>query len=196
MPEWREIPIRDLPPELTRQVHQKIRFHGVTMVVSRANGGEPACCSGTFAKVNEMAGILTARHVWEIIERAPTLALLVGGQPYYLDPRILLAFGPDYEDTLPEVDARVPDIAFVRVPPQACSAIEAYGKVFYSIDRRRDNPDMALFSDQGFWILAGSPQALFDTATSMAPSFLYDTFVDKHVEAGNWDYLFVNLNQR
>ncbi len=28
----------------------------------------------------------------------------------------------------------------------------------------------------------------------MAPSFLYDTFVDRHIEAGDWDYLFVNLN--
>ena len=194
MPEWREIPIRDLPSELTREVHQKIRFHGVTMVAARADGGEPVCCSGTFTTINGIAGILTARHVWEIIERAPTLALLVGGRPYYLDPRILRAFGPGYDDTLAEVAARVPDIAFVHIPPEACGAIEAYGKVFYSIDRRRRDPEMAFFSDRGFWILAGSPQALFGAATGMAPSFLYDTFVDRHVEAGAWDYLFVNLN--
>lgn len=194
MPEWREIPIRDLPQELTLEVHQKIRLHGVTMVVPSGDGTEAVCCSGTFTQINGMAGILTARHVWDVIERAPSLALLAGGQPYYVDPRVLRVFGPGYEDTLPEVDAAVPDIAFVRIPPFARGAIEAYGKVFYSIDLRRQDPEVEFFSERGFWVLAGSPQALFNAETRMAPSFLYDTTVDRRVEIGDWDYLFVNLN--
>src|SRR5260370_22292188 len=172
-------PIRDLPPELTREVHQKIRLHGVTMVVAPSDRGEPICCSGTLVTVKAMARILTDRHVWEVIEDATSLPLLVGAQPYHLDTRILRGFGPDYLATLPETDVRVPDIAFIRIPPQAFNAIEAYGKVFYSIDRRRENPNTAPFSKRGFWILAGSPQVLFDAATGMVPSFLYDTFVDR-----------------
>jgi hypothetical protein len=164
------------------------------MVAVPADGGEAICCSGTLATVDGVAGVLTARHVWNLVEGAARLALLVGGQPYYLEPRILRGLGPECQVPLPEVGARVPDIALIRIPPQACSAIEAYGKVFYSIDRRRTDTSMALFSNRGVWILAGSPQVLFDVATGMAPSFLYDTFVDRHVEAGDWDYLFVNLS--
>lgn len=195
MPDWRDIPIPHLPPELMRQVHEKIRFHGVTMVCSRADGTEPVCCSGTFAQINDVVGILTARHVWESIKRTPTLTLLVGGKPYYLKREILQALSPEYADKLPSFDAaRIPDLAFVRLPPLARGPIEAYGKVFYSIDLRRQNPEMKDFNQRGFWILAGSPQALLDANTGMAPSFLYDTSVDKHSVIGDWDYLFVNLN--
>ena len=112
MPGGREIPIRDRPPELTLQVHQKIRLHAVSMVRPAVRGAEPICCSGTFVQLNGMASILTARHVWTEIERAASLALLVGGEPYYLDPRILRGLGPVYDGTLPGVGARVPDIAF------------------------------------------------------------------------------------
>jgi hypothetical protein len=194
VPEYREFPIRDLPRELISQVHGKIRLHAVTMVVARGDGGEPLCCSGTLVTVNEIRGVLTARHVWELIQPSPTLALLVGGKPYFLKPEILRAFAPDQHENLEEVGASVPDIAFIRVPPPAAIDIEAYGKVFYSIDRRRETPDVASFTERGFWVLTGSPQALFDAATGMAPSFLYDTFVDKHVAVGAWDYLFMNLS--
>jgi len=194
MPEWREFPIRDLPRDLISQVHDKIRLHGVTMIVARADGGEPVCCSGTLVTVKEMRGILTARHVWDVIKPSPTLVLLVGGKPYYLKPQILRGFAPDFQGTLGELGARVPDIAFIRIPEPAVSDIEAYGKVFYSIDRRREDADVASFTERGFWVLTGSPQVLFDAATGMAPSFLYDTFVDKHVTIGAWDYLFINLN--
>jgi len=192
--EWREIPIRDLPQELVGEVHEKIRLHAVTMVVPHGDAHEPVCCSGTFVTLNGMRGILTARHVAELIQPAQTLALLVGGKPYYLTPEILRVFGPDPNDTQTEFGATVPDIAFLRMPPQASSDVEACGKVFYSLDRRRENADISAFSNRGFWILAGSPQVLLDASAGMAPSFLYDTFVDKHVTLGAWDYLFVNLN--
>lgn len=198
MPEWREVPIRNLPEELTREVHQIIRLHSVTMVVSGVGGTKPFCVSGTLTRVAGMAGILTARHVWEQIERASTLTLLVGGLPYDVDPQVLRAFGPRLENTLPGFpSARVPDLAFICIPPVYHLPIEAYGKVFYSIDLRRQNPEMDVFSELGFWILTGSPQVLFNTETGMAPSFLYDTTVEKmSVDSGDWDYLFVNLNLR
>lgn len=194
MPEWRAVPIRDLPRELTAQVHQKIRFHSVAMLLAPVDGADPVCCSGTLTQVNGMSGILTARHVWSRIERSPSLALLVGRQPYYIDPRVLRAFGPVGQDSLPDMGATVPDLAFVRIPLPARSALEVYGKVFYSIDLRRNDPQLDLFSETGFWILAGSPQALYDPQTGATPSLLYDTTVEKRVEVSPWDYLFVDLN--
>lgn len=194
MPARREIPIKELPPELTAQVHDKIRLHAVSMVLPPVGESDPRCCSGTLVQLNEMVGILTARHVWTEIQRAASLALLVGGQPYYVDPQVLRAFGPADDGTLPEVGARVPDIAFVRLPTLARGPIQAYGKVFYSIDARRQSPDIDLLGERGFWILAGSPQALAKPDTGMVASFLYDTSVQKRVTFGGWDYLFVNLN--
>lgn len=194
MPARRDIPIKELPPELTAQVHEKARLHAVSMVLPPIGETDPRCCSGTLVQINEMVGILTARHVWTEIQGAPSLALLVGGQPYYVDPRILRAFVPLGDGTLPIVGARVPDIAFVRLPLLARGPIQAYGKVFYSIDARRQTSDLDLFGERGFWILAGSPQALARPDTGMVPSLLYDTSVEKRVTFGAWDYLFVNLN--
>jgi len=194
VPEWREFPIRDLPAELIRQVHQKIRLHGVSMVAARGDLDKHLCCSGTLVTVNEMRGILTARHVWDVIRSSSILTLLVRGKPYYLKPNTLRAFAPRSQGIIETIGTKAPDIAFVQVPVLAVKDIEAYGKVFYSIDRRRENPDTASFNERGFWILSGCPQLLFDPSTGMVPSFLYDTFVDKYVSVDVWDYLFMNLS--
>jgi len=106
----------------------------------------------------------------------------------------ILAFAPKSQATLAELGAKGPDIAFIQVPLLAGNDIEAYGKVFYSIDRRRENADVASFTERGFWILTGSPQVLFNPSTGMVPSFLYDTFVNKYLSVGVWDYLFMNLS--
>jgi hypothetical protein len=163
------------------------------MLLAPVGGADPTCCSGTLVDVNGMAGILTARHVWSRIERSASLALVVGRQPYYIDPRVLRAFGPVGEDILPATGATVPDLAFIRIPPPARSDLQAYGKVFYSIELRRKDPEVDVFGETGFWILAGSPQTLYDPQTGATPSLLYDTTVEKRVQAGDWDYLFVNL---
>jgi hypothetical protein len=190
----REIPIRDLPPTLTHQVHEQIRLHSVAMAVSARSTTEPMCCSGTFVRINDMPGILTARHVWTKIQRSSRLALLVGGRPYEVDPSTLRALGPSDQATLPEVNASVPDVTFLRLPEPFYRAIESYNKVFYSIDIRRQDTQLDLFGEQGFWILTGSPQILFDTEHRLVPSFFYDTSVERRTVCGDWDYLFVNLN--
>jgi hypothetical protein len=194
MPARRDIPIKELLLDLTRQVHEKIRLHAVSMVLPPVGGADPRCCSGTLVQLNEMAGILTAGHVWTEIERAPSLALLVGGEPYYVKTEVLRAFAPPSVGTLPGVAAQVPDIAFVRLPTIARGRIEAYGKVFYSIDARRKNAEIDPLDERGFWILAGSPQALARPDTGMVASFLYDTSVQKRLTVGAWDYLLVNLH--
>lgn len=194
MPARREIPIKELPSDLTRQVHEKIRLHAVSMVLPPLGNADPRSCSGTLVQLNEMIGILTARHVWTAVERAPSLALLVGGQPYYVKPEVLRAYVPVGSGKLPDSRAQVPDIAFIRLPPITRGPIEAYGKVFYSIDARRRSSDIDLLDERGFWILAGSPQALAKPDTGMVASFLYDTSTEKRVTLGEWDYLFVNLH--
>lgn len=194
MPQRRDVPIRELPSELTAQVHERIRMHAVSMVIPTADDTHPLCCSGTLTQVNGIPGILTARHVWDMIMVAQTLTLLVGGEPYWLDPHLLQAFGPVKEEILLDIRARVPDIAFVRIPMPARRDIEASNKVFYSIDSRRRDPEIDLFGERGFWILAGSPQELVDSDTRRVASFLYDTTVERRIEVGDWDYLFVNLD--
>lgn len=195
-PRRRDIPIRDLPQDLVAEVHRKIRLHSVTMILSMTEGADPTCCSGTLVEINGEVGVLTARHVWTgMLRAARTVGLLVGGhEPYWIKPDVLRAFGPHENGVLPDTSVQIPDLALVRIPPVARGTIVAAKKVFYSLDIRRQNPEMDFFGERGFWILAGSPQTLFDAKTSMAGSLLYDTTVERRVELGDWDYLFVNLN--
>lgn len=196
MLELREIPLRDLPIELTLKMHEEIRRYSVTMWVNDADGSNHLFISGTLARVANRAGILTARHVWNRIRRAPTLNIWVGYHDR-LDLSILRTFGPRIEGFLPEIpEAEVPDLALVEIPAHDLRRIEAYGnKAFYSIDARRQNPEMDLFSERGFWVLSGSPQVLVNHDTREAPSLLYDTTVERSpLVIGDWDYLSVNLN--
>ncbi len=194
VPGRREIPIRELPGYLTEAVHRKIRRHAVSMVLPPVGDAAPRCCSGTLVRLNEMDGILTARHVWTAIAGGANLALLVGGAPYYLDRRVLRGLGPKADATLPDGGASVPDIVFVRLPPRARGDIEASDKVFYSVDLRRAVAGIDILDGRGLWILAGSPQALAKPDTGMVASFLYDTTMAKHTKSGGWDYLLVNLD--
>jgi len=195
-PGRRDIPIRDLPQDLVADVHQKIRLHSVAMAISLADSADPFPCSGTLVEINGVVGVLTARHVWtDLLKVARTVGLLVGGhEPYWIKPDVLRTFGPCADGVLPGTSVQIPDLAFVRIPPVARGRIEAAKKVFYSLDVRRRDPQMDFFSERGFRVLAGSPQALFDSKTSMVGSLLYDTTVERRVEQGDWDYIFTNLN--
>lgn len=194
--EMRYVPIRDLPPGLVAEVHQKIRLHSITMVLPQADDSAVACCSGTLVQLAEEVGVLTARHVWTFaLKRAATVGFLVGGQePYWIKPAAMRAFGPPDTGIFPGTNARIPDLAFVRIPAIARGTIEAARKVFYSLDARRNALDIDILGERGFWILAGSPQALFNPSTSMAGSLLYDTTVEPRIELDGWDYIPVNLN--
>jgi len=159
--EKRYVPIRDLPPGLVAEVHQKIRLHSITMALPSADGSDVSCCSGTLVQVADEVGILTARHVWTLaLKSAVTVGFLVGGhEPYWIKPAAMRAFGPPDTGLFLGTNARIPDLAFVRIPPIARGTIEAARKVFYSLDARRNASDIDLLGERGFWILAGSPQA-------------------------------------
>lgn len=195
-PGRRAIPIRDLPQNLVADVHQKIRLHSIAMVLSVAETADPFACSGTLVEINGIVGVLTARHVWtDLVKVARTVGLLVGGhEPYWIKPDVLRAFGPRADGVLPGTSVQIPDLAFVRIPPVARGTIEAAKKLFYSLEVRRRDPQLDLFSERGFWVLTGSPQALFDSTTRTVGSILYDTTVERRIEQGDWDYIITNLD--
>ena len=60
------IPIRNLPRDFTKAIHDHIRVYSVTMLMAdRVQDHSVIPCSGTLCSFGSKAGIVTARHVWE-----------------------------------------------------------------------------------------------------------------------------------
>ncbi|MFQ5853076.1 MAG: hypothetical protein ACE5JU_21155 [Candidatus Binatia bacterium] len=193
MVEFRQVPIRIFPTEFAAAIHEQIRLFSVTMVVDR--GGKDAyTCAGTLCKISGNRGIITARHVWERLSREREVLVLAGRAHVPLDPRLLCPVVPSAVERLPKSDAEIPDIAFLRIPDCDCVSLEAHGKVFYSLDRRLLDPQIALYTEHGYWALYGAPQALLDPRYGAASSFMYGTSISNHFEFGTWDYFEINLD--
>jgi hypothetical protein len=118
------------------------------------------------------------------------LLFLVGNKPpYEVNRDNVQAFGPNGALQLREIGVEVPDLVFLRMPVRDLRVIEARGKVFYSMDRRRS--DRSMLQKGGFWVVADSPQALLDRERRLAASPLNDTGIEKRINRLGWEYLFV-----
>jgi hypothetical protein len=152
------VPVSNIPDHLTAEANQCIRRHCVSMVVADDNEklGEP--CAGVLCIIEGAAGVLTARHVWERLSRAQKLVLMLGpNQPYRIARSLLDASAPLRSQVQGLAGATVPDIAFIPLPTSIKASIEARHKVFYSLDRRRNEAAFDLYGDAGFWVAIGSP---------------------------------------
>lgn len=189
------VPVPQIPKELTTDVNQHIRRHSVSMVVADEDETLGRPCGGVLCLIEGMAGVLTARHVWDDLRRAQKLILMLGPRhPYRIDRTLLHALVPDSSATPKFDDARTPDIAFIPLSSKHKASIEARQKVFYSIDRRRGDFAFDVYGDSGFWIAVGNPVEMMRREDRAVRSLSYITDVEKSVEYGQWDYLFVNLN--
>lgn len=188
------IPVPQLPDYLTNEVNEAIRLYSVSMVVSDKEESRGLPCAGVFVTIDGQPGILTARHVWTEMHKREKLILMVGGRPIRIRTSLLTAYHPQSRPILEPFDAQVPDIAFVTLSSNNKGSIEAYGKVFYSVDRRASDSTFDLHGDDGFWIAIGSPQALLRRDIGAVGSLTYITGIEKRIEFEGWDYLFVNLD--
>ena len=194
-PERELVPIPNLPASLTAQANAHVRQFCVSMVVVDDLEVDGSPCAGVLCTINGLAGILTALHVWERLARAKTLVLMLGAKdPYRIERKLLHAVAPTQARAPQLCDAKVPDIAFIPLPQQNKAYIETKRKVFYSVDRRRNDQSFDLFGDDGFWIAVGTPAAMMRREAQTVGSLSYATGVERTVEHAGWDYLYVNLN--
>lgn len=190
-----EIPIPQLPSELTTLAHEHIRHHSVAMFATeRDDDGAAITCSATLVSVDGTPALLTARHVWEVAKRRPILALMVNGRVYRLETSLLDACVVPASGRLPGEEAAVPDIALICLSMEHRAVIEARGKVFYSIDRRLATTDFDKYGDDGFYVVFGSPAELLDFQAKSIASFLYDIGVERPLSHDGWDYSYVRLD--
>jgi hypothetical protein len=188
------VPISKLPKALTAQAHAYIRARSVTMIATETRDDRNAApCAATLVDIRGRRGLLTARHVWEKIKKMGVLAVVIGDQVLRIAESSLSADAPPTNPNRLR-DAEVPDIAFIRLAPALAAEIEARGRVFYSIDKRRQLENVDLERSDGFLVLAGSPIERMDLDAGRVASFLYDTNAGASESQDGWDYTFVNLN--
>lgn len=191
-----QVPIRNLPEEFTKPIHDHIRLYSVTMLMSE-NIEDIAVipCSGTLCSFESKAGIVTARHVWEEARKHKSLIAMTDRGPLALETEKLVPAVPQPKCVLANTDARIPDIAFFYLDPKQKSEIESLGKVFYSIDKRANSPHLDVNTAAGYWAIFGNPKALLKVEErTVVPSFVYGTEVAPFSEKDGWDYLKVNLS--
>lgn len=188
------VPVPELPAAITAEARDHIRRHCVSMVVADEDEREGLPCAGVLCVIHGTAGILTAWHVWDRLSRAQKLVLMLGPKhPYRIARTLLTSYAPDRTVAKEFSDATVPDIAFIPLPAEIKTAIEARHKVFYSVDRRMNDTSFDLYGDAGFWIAIGTPVEMMRRDAQAVGSLTYVTDVEKAIERKGWDYLYVNL---
>lgn len=189
------VPVRELPAAITAEARDHIRRHCVSMVVADGEETDGMPCAGVLCVINGTAGILTAWHVWDRLSRAKKLVLMLGPKhPYRIARTLLSSYAPVRTVASELSDAAVPDIAFIPLPAEIKTAVEARHKVFYSVDRRMNDTGFDLYGDAGFWIAIGTPIEMMRRDAQAVGSLTYVTDVEKAIQRDGWDYLFVNLN--
>lgn len=120
-----------------------------------------AAGSGTFVRVAGRAGILTARHVWENIQKLAAPNKEVG----ILISKDRHRFVIPYSHLTPRLSIRRrtnqwgPDVEFIELPMTDVAVIESK-KSFYSLDTNRAKKLRNASNSQGYLIAIGFPQAL------------------------------------
>lgn len=194
-PTFERIPVPELPDTFLKEALSEIRQHSVSMIVADEDETKGVPCAGVFCTLGGLPGLLTARHVCDKLSRAKKLVLILGPhQPYRISSNLLQPYKPAASQIGEPFNADIPDIAFIPLSQEHKSAIEARRKVFYSIDRRSENPIFDIHGDAGFWVAIGSPNALMRRESRAIASLSYVTNVQKVLQHNDWDYLFVDLN--
>lgn len=190
------IPLPDLPETLTERVHREVRYCGVSLIATTTQDDQRAVpCAGTLVLIGGVPGILTARHVWEAVRARGVLGVFLNDRTLRIPINTVHTVSPDYSSELPDdKSARVPDIAFVALPHEHRAVIEARGRAFYDISRRRESPALAASLDEGFCVATGTLEQLTDREARKVCSFNYATDVDRLIAHDGWDFLYIHLN--
>jgi len=190
-----KIPIKNLPEQLTKAIHGEIRLYSITMLISEnVISDDVIPCSGTLCRYGSKFGIVTARHVWDEARKHKIIIVMTPQKPVAINTNCLHPIIPRTQDKINGVDTDVPDIAFIYLDAEAKNALEAYGKVFYSIEKRANSPRLGINNIRGYHAIFGNPKELLNNEKRIVPSLIYGTEVNFKCETNGWDYLTVDLN--
>ena len=172
-----EIYIRDLPEQLTQVVNAHIRLFAVTMLIADDEDSPVIPCAGTLSNIKGHKGIITARHVWEEMEKHKHLLIMLGRAPHIVDVNKLNPVVPPIQSRNDKISSDIPDLAFIMLPGPSINHIEAISKAFFSIDKRLNKESMAFFKNPvGYFALFGAPEEWIDYRNKSVPSFIYSTY--------------------
>jgi hypothetical protein len=197
--QYKQIQISQLPDEMLRDIRERIRWHSAVMLCQDGDDIKVVPCAGTFCRIENHIGIITAKHVWDNpnpegdggITHHKKLKICVGGGAYDLDTEWLSAAFP--EATGKKFNAITPDIAFVQIPSRLSSDFEAFNKIFYSIDNSIQKFQNDLYNFDGVWFTFGSPIERLNVVEAESPSVTYVTDIADHYQESEWDYISLNV---
>jgi hypothetical protein len=191
--------VTDFPQEDLDRLVRDVGKYSVAVLGVRQQG-DPVPLhfigSGSLVSVSEACYILTAAHVWREIKRYPKMALTLKEAQDH-------CFSIDTESVVATTSGAVqtvewgPDLAFLHLPPESVSTIEAAQGVFYNMSKRKEAalrtaPEMRF----GVWLLMGAPAAsavLRPNHAALQITGFLAAIPRQHNRYG-FDYLDVNAN--
>lgn len=188
-----------MPDALLAHASQRTGWYSTTLMKVRPPTDPPEdviqAGSGTFVRIGDVFGVLTAHHVAELFDGSWHLGIV-------LTPEVHRhAIMPELFDVIHiargKIDSEGPDISFIRIYPPHIGVIQAY-KSFYSLDAFRqsmlENPPP---TRTGAWFIWGVPseksswdlpEGGFD-AVAFFHSICGATAVEAEFSNGEFDYL-------
>jgi len=199
------VKITDIPQSVLDSIVRELLWYSAGLVkFQRKEHYEEANLigSGTFIKVDEVYGILTANHVAGALRGAIHLGLVISLEEhrYLLEMEHLHIM----DIAKPSEPSEGPDLSFIRIPNTYLGTLRAK-KSFYNLSYHREkvlqNPLNYSF---GLWMLLGFPEELTRTEESRrSPSVSKRlhmlggaTGIERAYVHGDYDYLEVSCHFR
>lgn len=181
----------ELPDKLFNDAASEVRRFSTVLAV-----GDKLAGSGTFVRVNGIAGILTAQHVWEFVLSSgqSRVGLTIANHPHSFSIS-LDGFSPRCGATR-ESDEYGPDIQFLEIHQSDASTIEANSKLFFNLGRETATRlRKASDHELGFVAVSGCPDEFttkfVDPASGLECMQFkggFSTTVENYQERGRFDY--------
>lgn len=186
----------ELPADVLSEFNDRITLYSTVLFRTNRSGDQEQFGSGTFVRIGDQHGILTAGHVVAGLEGATAVAVLHRdeGSQAFLN-RDVLDLHKEY--ARPE---RLPDIGFIRVPPEVVSTVEASRRTFYNIEAKRQAIlEVASGAELKAWALSGAPGEFTSYPGSPVvdlSSFVGFTDCEPVPDVGPWDAVHAKISYR
>lgn len=136
------------------------------------------CGSGTFATLHGQYGILTAKHVWELVEKWSAedgkVGYSISEDPHaHIVPRATLV---PMNLVSRRTDEYGPDIEFIIIPPDQVESVLARCQ-FYNLSKNPTQRQAQTLEREGFALIAGFPHEL---ENDQPGAYGFDKIVEQH----------------
>lgn len=114
--------------------------------------------TGTLVLIEGRHSLLTAAHVWEAVERFPRVALVNASNHPSAVAENRDLFTKRFVTPYPKGDAIRfgPDLALLEVPAPYARRLEATGKAFYNLSKRRAERLESPLDTRAGWVIVGA----------------------------------------